>query len=97
MMAVEPAVMKRATLVVVAAALAIGSAASNARAQDLPLGTIIDDVQCAADPSQSYALYVPSHYSPDRKWSLLIAFDPGARGRALPEKCSAAAAEYGEL
>ena len=56
---------------------------SAVRAQDLPVGAIVDDVKCLAEPSQSYALYVPSRYSPDRKWSLLIAFHPGARGRAM--------------
>jgi len=64
-------------------------------AQDLPRGTIIDDVKCAADPAQSYALYLPSNYSPDRSWNLLVAFHPGARGRLMVEKYRAAAEEYG--
>ena len=51
-------------------------------AAELPRGTILDDVKCMADASQSYALYIPSNYSPDRAWSLILAFDPRARGRA---------------
>jgi dienelactone hydrolase len=66
-------------------------------AQDLPRGTIIDDVTCAADPSQSYALYLPSRYSRDGSWNLLIAFHPAARGRAMVETYQAAAEQYGYI
>ena len=66
-------------------------------AQDLPRGTIIDDVKCAAEPAQSYALYLPSNYSHDRGWSVLIAFHPAARGRAMVEKYQAAAEQYGYI
>jgi hypothetical protein len=37
-------------------------------AEDPAPGRIINDVKCAADPSQSYALYLPSNYSKDRSW-----------------------------
>ena len=66
-------------------------------AQDLPRGTIVDDVKCAAEPAQSYALYLPSNYSRDRGWSVLIAFHPAARGRAMVEKYQAAAEQYGYI
>jgi dienelactone hydrolase len=78
-------------------ALVAAGGTSAARGQDIPRGTIVDDVKCAADPTQSYALYVPSTYSPDRAWSLLIAFHPGARGRAMVEKYAAAAEQYGYI
>jgi dienelactone hydrolase len=68
-----------------------------ARAQDLPRGVIVDDVKCAADAAQSYALYLPSDYSPDRSWTLLMAFHPAARGRAMVEKYQAAAEQYGYI
>jgi hypothetical protein len=71
--------------------------ASTAGAQDLPRGTIVDEVKCAADATQSYALYLPKTYSPDRKWNLLIAFHPAARGRLMVEKYRAAAEEYGYI
>ena len=48
-----------------------------ARAEDLPRGQIIADVKCGGDASQSYALYLPSNYSEDRAWSVILAFDPG--------------------
>ena len=65
-------------------------------AQDLPRGQIVD-VTCAGDPAQSYALYLPSTYSPDRAWSLLIAFHPAARGRAMVDTYRAAAEQYGYI
>jgi hypothetical protein len=45
-------------------------------AEQIPLGRIIDDVKCAEDSSQGYALYLPSTDSPERAWSLILAFDP---------------------
>jgi poly(3-hydroxybutyrate) depolymerase len=68
-----------------------------ARAQDLPRGRIVDAVTCATDVSQTYALYLPSTYSRDRSWSLLMAFHAGARGRAMVETYQAAAEQYGYI
>ena len=82
---------------VVAAVLCTLPFAPAVAAQDLPRGTIIDDVKCAAEPAQSYALYLPSNYSRDRAWSVLIAFHPAARGRAMVEKYQAAAEQYGYI
>jgi poly(3-hydroxybutyrate) depolymerase len=72
-------------------------AASVALAQDLPAGRIIDRVTCAADPSQSYALFVPADYTPARSWPVIFAFDPGARGRIPVERYQAAAERYGYI
>ena len=66
-----------------------------ARAADLPAGQIIDRVVCAADPSQSYALFVPANYTPSRSWPVIFAFDPGGRGRIPVERYQAAAERYG--
>ena len=71
--------------------------ATVAAATDLVQGQIVDEVKCAADPSQSYALYLPSNYSPDRAWSLLVGFHPAARGRAIVETYQAAAEKYGYI
>jgi hypothetical protein len=81
------------------AQLAIGFALISApvAAQDPPRGQIVADVKCAADPSQSYSLYLPSNYSPDRAWSLLVGFHPAARGRAIVETYQAAAEKYGYI
>src|SRR5580658_10555186 len=75
----------------------VASLAAFAYGEDLPRGQIIDTVRCAADASQNYALYVPSHYSPDKRWSLILAFDPRARGRTAVEQFQAAAEKYGYI
>jgi pimeloyl-ACP methyl ester carboxylesterase len=68
-----------------------------AQVPDLRNGQIIDPVKCAADPSQTYALYLPSHYSPDRSWKLILAFDPRGQGRQGVEHLQAAAEKYGYI
>lgn len=71
--------------------------AAAARAADLPTGQIIDSVECAADPDQHYALYLPSNYTPSRQWSVILAFDAGARGRIPVERYQQAAEKYGYI
>ena len=56
-------------------------AAATVSAQDLPLGQIVDDVACADNPAQHYALYLPSNFTPDRAWPVILLFDAGGRGR----------------
>jgi predicted esterase len=46
-----------------------------------PPGRIIERVSCETDPTQTYALYLPSAYTPERRWPILFLMDP--RGRAL--------------
>ncbi len=87
--------MRRVCILV--AMLLAGSGASPARAQELPRGQLIEAVGCLGDASQTYALYLPSTYSPDRAWPVLMAFHPSARGRAMVEKYQAAAERYGYL
>ena len=50
---------------------------------------------CNKFPEQSYALYLPSTYSPDRKWPVVFAFDPAARGRVPVELMKDAAERHG--
>ncbi len=71
---------------------------ASCRALDDPLpGRISERVLCKHDPDQSYALYLPSGYSATRKWPLLAAFDPGARGNAPVESFKEAAERYGYI
>ena len=72
-------------------------ASAAAFAQGLPAGQIIDRVTCAADASQSYALFVPADYTPSRSWPVVFAFDPGGRGRVPVERYHAAAEQYGYI
>lgn len=60
-------------------------------------GTISDPVVTTADSRQSYALYLPSTYTPAKRWPLIIAFDPEAHGRVPVELFQPAAAQYGYI
>jgi len=63
----------------------------------LPQGQVVAKVPCRADPAQSYALYLPSNYGPEKLWPILYAFDPGARGNVPVEDFKGAAEEYGYI
>ena len=63
----------------------------------LPAGEIIERVPCESDKSQSYALYLPSNYTPERKWPILLALDAGARGSLPLRVFRPAAEEYGYI
>ncbi|HZU24387.1 MAG TPA: hypothetical protein VFA04_02640 [Bryobacteraceae bacterium] len=64
-------------------------------AAELPKGRIIDRVVCTGDDRQSYALYLPPAYSPDRPWPILYCLDPLARGRIPVERFAKAAGAAG--
>jgi len=79
----------------IAAALFV--ALGSLHAQLPPTGQIVDKVVCEAKPEHSYALYLPSRYTPDRRWPILYAFDPVARGRVPVERFQDAAERYGYI
>jgi dienelactone hydrolase len=66
-------------------------------AADLPAGRIIGRVVARDNPSQSYALYLPSSYTAAREWPVVFCFDPGARGRRPLEHFRDAAEKYGYI
>jgi predicted esterase len=76
------------------AALATGT---STHAQELPVGEVVQKIRCGADANQSYALFLPSHYSPQKKWPILYALDAGARGILPVEHFKEAAETYGYI
>jgi poly(3-hydroxybutyrate) depolymerase len=52
---------------------------------------------CAAKPDQTYALFLPSAYTPTKKWPIVYAFDPAARGDRPIDTFKAAAEKYGYI
>jgi dienelactone hydrolase len=64
-------------------------------AAELPRGSLIPRVPATQDPKLSYALYLPSFYSPERRWPILYCLDPGARGHLPVERFSKAAEAEG--
>lgn len=87
-----------ATLTDTGVAISVSPAHSNSltsvQTAEIPKGQIVERVVCVNDPNQSYALYLPSNYSPDRKWPILYAFDPRARGKVPLERFKDAAEQY---
>jgi len=79
--------------------IAVCTAGFGARAQTPApppqAGTVHAFVTVIADPSNSYALYLPSAYSPVKRWPLLLVFDPFARGEVSVKLFSEAAEKYG--
>jgi hypothetical protein len=75
--------------------LANAPAHAIAQTESIPKGQVVERIEALNDSSQSYALYLPSNYTPNRKWPVLYAFDPGARGRVPVERFKEAAEKYG--
>lgn len=69
--------------------------ASTLNAADLRPGVVIASVAVRGSPQQTYALYVPTKYSPDRAWPILYCLDPRARGDAPVERFAQAAERAG--
>jgi len=77
------------------------SAQQNTAANEAPValtpGVLFRKITAKADPSQSYALYIPSTYSADKTWPIVYAFDPAARGAVPVELMKDAAERYGYI
>ena len=46
-------------------------------------GKIIEHVICKNDINQNYSLYLPSDYTPDKKYPIIYFFDPHAKGKKV--------------
>jgi hypothetical protein len=89
----QPRAARCATICLAAAAWALpfGAAAE----EELARRQVVDKVVCAADPQQSYALYLPSGYSRTHPWPVLYLFDPSANGKRAVDTFKTAAETYG--
>ncbi len=65
--------------------------------EELARGQVIEKVACSNDATQTYALYLPSRYSPDKAWPILYAFDAGARGVLPVQRFKDGAERYGYI
>ncbi len=66
-------------------------------APELPRGQVVARVVCAGDVSHAYALYLPSTYTPERKWPVIVCFDPGGAGERPVHLLEKAAEAYGYI
>lgn len=60
-------------------------------------GVLAPRIECTSKPEQTYALYVPSDFTPERAWPVIFALDPAARGAVPVELLKDAAEKYGYL
>lgn len=65
--------------------------------EEFPRGEIVPDVQCQREAAQRYTLYLPSHFTPARRWPAIMAFDGDGDGRQGVERYRAAAEQYGYI
>jgi predicted esterase len=80
-----------------AQALAQQSSSPTPAVQNLQTSIVLPKVVSEAQPEQSYALYLPSHYTREKRWPIVYAFDPGARGSVPVELMKDAAERYGYI
>jgi pimeloyl-ACP methyl ester carboxylesterase len=92
--AVRCPIFSNLTRVVLVLAFACSLVAGNHQAQ-LPQAEIIEKVTCLTNPEQSYALFLPSAYTAEKKWPILYAFDPLGRGLVPVKLFQDAAKEFG--
>ena len=77
--------------------LAAPAALAEAPAAGFARGQVVDGVTCTAAPGESYALYLPSGYTAERAWPILIILDPRSRGALAAEAFRAGAEKYGYI
>jgi predicted esterase len=82
-------------LMVLAGAASAAGAVADIAAAELPRGTLVEKVTCAGQPEQAYSLYLPSSYTPERRWPILYAFDARGDGKSVAELFRHAAETYG--
>jgi poly(3-hydroxybutyrate) depolymerase len=84
-----------AGLILLAAPAFAAEPAPPAKPADFPRGTLVEKVTCVGQADQAYALYLPSNYTPERRWPILYAFDARAGGRRVAELFQKAAETHG--
>lgn len=75
--------------------LSVAASSATDKSEGVPTPGQISDIICAADSSQSYALYLPSKYTMERRWPVIYFFDPGGRGRRPVDMYKDLAEKYG--
>ncbi|MDH3746443.1 MAG: dienelactone hydrolase family protein [Acidobacteriota bacterium] len=62
--------------------------------ESFPVGQLLEGVATVPDPTQTYTLYLPSSYVPDRRFPALLIFDPRGRATMAAELFREAAEEH---
>jgi predicted esterase len=82
-------------IILIGAVCAARGLAAPVQPAGLPRGVLVERVPCAGQPDQAYALYLPSTYTPDRRWPILYAFDARENGKRAAELFQPAAEAHG--
>jgi dienelactone hydrolase len=77
--------------------LTVHNAVGQAVTESLPIGKVVEKVVVQAHPDQSYAVFLPTGYSPEKRWPTVFCLDPRARGKTAIERFVAGADELGYL
>jgi tetratricopeptide (TPR) repeat protein len=62
-----------------------------------PRGQVVDKIACTGHPEETYALYLPAGYTPDRAWPILYILDPRSRGALAAERFRPGAEAFGYI
>ncbi len=76
---------------------ALAGAAAGDDPPGLPRGEITGPVSTVEDTGETYALYLPADYVPDKKWPIVFVLDPRSRGRMAAELFRPAAERFGYI
>ncbi len=71
------------------------AAAAQVTPLQVPIGEMVEGIACASDPTQTYTLYIPSTFANDRRYPVLLVFDPRGRSLLAAELFREAAETYG--
>lgn len=64
---------------------------------DFMTGKITNIVKCSSDADETYSLYLPESYTPEKKWPVIIAFEPAARAMIPVKLFRNSAEKYGYI
>jgi tetratricopeptide (TPR) repeat protein len=71
--------------------------AQSANPTQVQAGKVTDQVVIQSHPDQSYAVFLPSNYTPDKTWPTVFCFDPRGRGKTALERFVEASEKYGYI
>ncbi len=80
---------------VAVAAVCVAVLAPTPASAAVPIGTLVEGMHCTTDASQTYSLYLPSSYTTERRWPVLLIFDPRGRSRLAAELFREPAERFG--
>jgi len=75
--------------------LAVTAVAADPPPLRAPIDEMVEGIACASDPSQTYTLYLPPGFTSERRWPVLLVFDPRGRSVLAAELFREAARDYG--